>query len=390
MPWAWLSGARARAYALILALGFACGAVFSAAQIVRPHGPAHLPEGVDFVAFTAAATLARQGHAPLTYAREPTEQLQRSQAWIAEAGYYPYNFPPLYTLLILPLGFLPYWLGYLAFVFGSGALLVGLLSRVVPAPTRLWRAIAVLAFPGILINVEAGQNGLLTASAFAAGMIWLERQPALAGAALGMLLCKPHLAVAVPIVLVLQRRWRALAGFCGCGAVSGLASLFAFGVPVWVAFLHAAPAARAVIEASRDNPARMASVFAAARLLGAGLGTAYACQALSAAVALSACVRVRRSHASGAVPMMVAAGLLITPYLFDYDLACLAIPLAWLLREGVESGFRRFERPVTLAALFLPLFLRPAGIGAGVPIAPPVLACLLYVAASRQNTRASS
>ncbi len=385
MGWAWLTGTRARAYALILAIGFSGASLFSAAQIVRPHGPARLPDGVDYVAFTAAATLARQGQAPLTYSRAPMESLERSQAWIENAGYYPYNFPPFYTLLILPFALLPYALGYGAFVGGSASLLVGWLSRVIPAPTRLWRSVAVLAFPGLLINVEAGQNGMFSAAWFAAGLIWLETRPVLAGAALSVLLCKPHLAVAVPPMLVLQRRWSALAGFCLGGALLCGAGLLAFGTPVWAAFLHAAPAARAVIEVSRENPARMASMFGAARLLGASVGWAYAWQVVSAALALVMCVRARRGSAGSAVAMMVAAGLLITPYLFDYDLACLAIPLAWLLQQGVRTQFRRFERPVMIGALFLPLLLRPASLGTGLPIAPIILIALMSAVAARSR-----
>ena len=45
--------------------------------------------------------------------------------------------------------------------------------------------------------------------------------------------------------------------------------------------------------------------------------------------------------------------LLITPYLFMYDVMVLAIPIAFLIRIGLVSGFRRYELPALACALAL-------------------------------------
>ena len=45
--------------------------------------------------------------------------------------------------------------------------------------------------------------------------------------------------------------------------------------------------------------------------------------------------------------------LLITPYLFMYDMMVLAIPVAFLVRIGLKSGFRRYELPALGCALAL-------------------------------------
>jgi hypothetical protein len=42
--------------------------------------------------------------------------------------------------------------------------------------------------------------------------------------------------------------------------------------------------------------------------------------------------------------------LLTTPYLFTYDMMVLAIPVAFLVRIGLQSGFRAYELPALLAA----------------------------------------
>ncbi len=45
--------------------------------------------------------------------------------------------------------------------------------------------------------------------------------------------------------------------------------------------------------------------------------------------------------------------LLVTPYLFMYDMVVLAIPVGFLIRIGLKSGFRRYELPALGIALAL-------------------------------------
>ena len=45
--------------------------------------------------------------------------------------------------------------------------------------------------------------------------------------------------------------------------------------------------------------------------------------------------------------------LLTTPYLFMYDMMVLAIPIAFLVRIGLKSGFRAYELPVLGAVVAL-------------------------------------
>ena len=54
---------------------------------------------------------------------------------------------------------------------------------------------------------------------------------------------------------------------------------------------------------------------------------------------------------------LAAGTLLITPYLFLYDLMVLAIAVAFLIRIGLRRGFRRYELPALglVAALFMAL-----------------------------------
>jgi hypothetical protein len=65
---------------------------------------------------------------------------------------------------------------------------------------------------------------------------------------------------------------------------------------------------------------------------------------------------------------LAAGALLVTPYLFLYDLMVLAVPVAFLVRVGLDQGFARHELPALglVAALLMiyPLLGAPTGFGA--------------------------
>jgi hypothetical protein len=79
-----------------------------------------------------------------------------------------------------------------------------------------------------------------------------------------------------------------------------------------------------------------------------------------------------------------------TPYVFDYDLTILALPIAWLAAKGIREGFLRWEKTILLAAWLLPLLSRTVGKYLHVPPAPLVMALLLAMILRRAATRVSS
>jgi hypothetical protein len=85
--------------------------------------------------------------------------------------------------------------------------------------------------------------------------------------------------------------------------------------------------------------------------------------------------RAFRTAAEG--PAIVCAGLLASPFILDYDLALLAVPLVWLLGEGCRSGFLPFEKALMAFAFALPLLSRVVAGALGLPLAPLIIATLL-------------
>jgi hypothetical protein len=127
------------------------------------------------------------------------------------------------------------------------------------------------------------------------------------------------------------------------------------------------------------------------RLLGGGIGAAYLAQGLAglAACVLVAVIAVRRPGVQAELALMSGATLLCSPFLLDYDLVWLAIPIAWVVARAQAGGWLGWEKIVLLTAYVLPILARPLAMAISVPIAPLVMAALLLVVARRAAGRAN-
>jgi hypothetical protein len=114
----------------------------------------------------------------------------------------------------------------------------------------------------------------------------------------------------------------------------------------------------------------MQSIFALVRYFGGTEQLGWVFQWIMSATVAAVLALMWRSRVS--YPLKAAATaagtLLITPYLFLYDLMVLAIAVAFLVRIGLAQGFQRHELPALGAAaallLFYPLVGAPTGFGA--------------------------
>jgi hypothetical protein len=220
-------------------------------------------------------------------------------------------------------------------------------------------------------------------------MVLLERRPMLGGACLGLLVCKPHLAVAAPLALAAARRWRALAGWAATAFGLCAVSWLVLGNATWVLFLRHASEARTVLEYLSDDWPKIQSVYTAVRLLHGGnmLATALHAAAALASLAVLLSVARRRPGAGPEIATLVVVSLLCTPYVFDYDLTCLLVPMAFIAGVALRDGWLGWEKTLLLVLYGLPLVARLAAMHAGLPLVPPALACLLAVCARRGLAR---
>ena len=85
--------------------------------------------------------------------------------------------------------------------------------------------------------------------------------------------------------------------------------------------------------------------------------------------------------ATGAV--MLAATAVASPYLFNYDLPFLVLPILWLVREGLREGFRPWEKALLVALWLAPYATRAAALPLGLNLMPLAGAVLLWLLWSR-------
>ena len=379
----WLSATRARAWCRVLAV---VSAVIVAAWLGLSHdGIDRLgkPIGTDFISFWSASQLALTGQTAAPYDLDIHARAQHALLPAGQPGYYGFFYPPMFLLLCLPLALLPYLAALAVWLTASLAALFVCIRKI---PPHRWAILPFLAFPGVLINAGHGQNGFISASCLGAGMLLMPRRPFLAGMCLGALVFKPHLLLAAPVALLAARRWAVVVGRISSALGLTTLSWLVLGQDAWRDFLRVAPLARATLEEGLVESWKMQSVFAAVRVLHGTVEVAYAAQILAATVVCLVLGRVaaRRPGGQAEGALLIAATLCCTPFLLDYDLVCLILPIAWVTAEAQRNGWQSWEKVVLLAAYTLPLFSRVLAM-TGVPIAPVVLAALLLVVARRAS-----
>ncbi len=383
----WLSAQRAHAWCVVLVLATSAMAVV---WVGLSHDGVDLwgkPLGTDFLSFWTASRFALDGQPTLAYDMLAHAAAQRALFPAAEPGYYAFFYPPVFLLICLPLAMAPYLAALVLWLAAGFVALLACVRRLLP---QRWAILPVFAFPGVLLNVEHGQNAFLSAGCFGGFMLLLQRRPFVAGLCLGGLVFKPHLLLAAPVALLAGRRWAAIAGGVTSGLGLGLASLYCFGAGTWLAFLDAAPLARETLEQDLVGPAKMQSMFAAIRVLHGSVTVAYAAQVMVAvfAATLLGAAAGRRPGASAEGALLIVATLLCTPFLLDYDLVCMALPIAWVMAEALRTGWLPWEKSALFAAYVLPLVSRPLAISLGLPIAPMVILALLLAVGRRASALA--
>ena len=237
---------------------------------------------------------------------------------------------------------------------------------------RSFGLLLALAFPVVFTNTLVGQNGYLTASLIGGTLALMPTRPVLSGICLGLLSYKPQYGLLFPLVLIAASQWKV---FFTAGVVAILmASLswLAFGTETWQAFFHWMPMfSQAFLTEGRAPWGKMQSIFALVRYFGGTEQLAWVFQWImsgAVAVLLALMWRSRSVRYPLKAASLAAGTLLVTPYLFLYDLMVLAIPVAFLVRIGLEKGFARVELPALglVAALLMiyPLLGAPTGFGA--------------------------
>ena len=322
----------------------------------------------DFVNVWSAGRLVLDGHPALAYDWDIQKQVQVAVLGRSYEGNFAWHYPPPFLLVAALLAHFPY---AVAFIGWAAISLVPYLAVMRAIVGRSFGLLLAVAFPVVLTNTLVGQNGFLTASLIGGALYLMPMRPVLAGICLGLLSYKPQYGLLFPLVLIAASQWTV---FFTAGAVAvamALASWLAFGTESWQAFFHWMPMfSQAFLTEGRAPWGKMQSIFALVRYFGGAEQLAWVFQwVLSGAVALLLAMIWRSRISYPLKAAALAAGtLLITPYLFLYDLMVLAIAVAFLVRIGLSRGFQRYELPalglVAALLMFYPLVGAPTGFAA--------------------------
>jgi hypothetical protein len=380
----WLNAGRVRVYSWMIVTIFATVLIawvgFSLPDMVDPRGK---PLGYDFMAFWSAARLAMGGQAAAAFDGPTIAAVQHAAVPFRPDIWFPWHYPPTFLLVVAPLGRLPYPAALVLFVAGGVALWAALVRQLL-VDRRMW--IIAAALPAGLINLLDGQNAFLTAALAGFALLLLDRRPGAAGVLVGLLAIKPHLAVLFPLALWAERRWSTIGAAAATATALAGASLLAFGEESWTAFLRHLPVSQAMADAGAVPWGTMPSAYVFARSLGIPLGAAWALHiavALFAAFAVGRAWRNRAARAEAKAAVLVAGSLLVSPYLFYYDLVWAGLAAGWLALRGLATGFWRGEREALLCAFLAPAVMQPVHALTGVQIGFPAVLWLLVAALRR-------
>lgn len=231
------SNMRKQKYQLLLALFLAgmlsvnLSIAWNAVDLIRKGYP-------DFTIFYSSGRILAQGLRAQLYdgATQHRVQQQFASGVSIRQGPLPYNHPPFEAVAFVPFSLLPYPVAYcvwnvinLIFLVTLLFLLRSALPELRSISAAVWLFIWVAFFP-VFFALLQGQDVLLLVLLFTAAYVLLRRNSDIAaGCCLGLGLFRFHLVLPLVLILLWQKRTKAIFGFLATATVLGLISITVVG-----------------------------------------------------------------------------------------------------------------------------------------------------------------
>jgi len=305
---------------------------------------------VDFDAFHIAAQRVWLGDIDQVYRFEKLAQMQKEIA-NGDFNFLPFAYPPQFDLLVAPLAFLPVGTAYFLFMAATLGFYLVVLRLIAGSYFAL---MLLLLLPALIITIACGQNGFLTGGLIGLVCLTIHSRQVVAGLALGMMVIKPHLAVAFALYSLLKRRWIAALTAGAVVLASSALSTILFGPQIWPTFFGAVRDSGIYLERGFFPLFRMISPYAVLRAAGLPSWTAFLGQAVVAVLGLAVIVFAvfRGFPRRWSLGLTAIVSVLISPYAYDYDLPILGIGIALLLPDLVRLASER-ERATIYGLIML-------------------------------------
>jgi hypothetical protein len=319
----------------VLTVGFGLARTLPGTGIVDDAGNRR---GPDFLTHYTAGRMVLAGEAAQLYDLPVQAAAQEAALGAPLDRPSPFLLPPAAALIFVPFATLPYQAAATLWAATTIALMAFSLRLVWPlSPLRgqvsgVFAALALVGTYPVSMNLVGGNNAALWLTIYALGARYLlSGQAVAAGVVLGFGALKPQLFLAVPVLLLIQRRWRALGAAAGIAVVLAAISLVMVGLDGARQYIGFLTSSAYQAEVAIPNAWRMFSLPAFVRSLLPDMSNL-----VTVAIVLGGLVLFGWSIRGTALPLAVAAAVLasvvLDPHCFLYDGMVLAVPI--LLRAG--------------------------------------------------------
>lgn len=190
--------------------------------------------GMDFRVFYTAGKLARDKDFTSIYDAKKLETVWRKTFNVTRPGEAHFSYPPLTLMAWVPLSTLSYPVALSIWIGTPFLVILLIIFRLTRSPLVL---VATVFSPLFLYPGLTGQAGYIMTCFLAGGLLCLDNKRYILAGVLFSLLCfKPHLAVAVPLCLLVTRQWKTIAsGIIALSLIIALSCLV-LGTESWIAF----------------------------------------------------------------------------------------------------------------------------------------------------------
>lgn len=338
----------------------------------------------DFDLFYVVAKAIGGGELAKAYSIQTLMDLMQKYSAFREP--IPWAYPPPFNLVLAPLGLVPIAVAYALFLGSTFLIWLQVLKRLA-GPMLILPV--VITFPGVFVELSAGQNGFLTAFLLGLAALWMLENRSKAGVPLGLMVIKPHLAVTLGIAALLKKRWSVIvAAAVAAVLICGLATL-AFGPDIWLAYRAAVKENVGFLDKGYFPTARMVTAYAVVQSLNLGSPLAFAAQTLVTVLVLLANLHIGlKKDLRSALGFALVTAPMISPYAYDYDTPIVTVGIALVIArfiahsgKGERSLFYLLGIMMTGSGLFSHFPQVFAGYLLGqMPANPITFAAVFYVA----------
>ncbi|MBI9012894.1 MAG: DUF2029 domain-containing protein [Clostridiales bacterium] len=316
--------------------------------------------GIDFSAFYSAGKMTLEGNSYLVYDILEHHNVLEGVLGMEIPFLLAWFYPPIFLLLVTPLVLLPFKLAMVFWLTSTFIIYMIAVKKISLSPKGMYAA---MCFPGVLMNLNWGQNGFLTVGLFGLGIYNLEKRPLVSGMMFALLCFKPHFAIVAFIVLLFSKLWKVFFSAVFFLLVLVILSSGIFGLDTWIVYIKAQLNTPSIILESiwKSTAAIQPSVYSSLKVIGMPGKLALIFQLMMTTCMFLITLWTWRNINSLSMrgTILVLGTLLCTPYYAQYDLILLILPFIWYLNDCKLHGWLKWDFVIIVMLWLTPLINLP-------------------------------